>query len=370
MKKPMFRYQKFVVPVWFCIAGAVNAQESSCDPGVYVGKIGNVPITMALDPTPEKSLEERRVGSMYYRVSMVDMLLKQESMQPIWTEFDGDNKPSGRITLTCHDKQLLGEWHSLDGKKRFPVVASRSPEDEYNARRFSALKPIKTPKEPQSRSEAFPVTGPKIQGSDEPVIRGIQLFGTEPGVAKVNRLLWADLLANTESILSCSLEFRQRFGENPPALGFEQRFSHAAGPYVVVSSHSGFECGYGMRYGVEMATYRLTDGQKVDSSQWFKPELHALWKKEWRTTPLAKLVLRVGSTQMHKDDVACFEAAEYRLSDVYPSREGFVFRGIVPTPFQFCQGAVDVSLPYDRLAPFLSAEGKRAVQAIQKMPNR
>ena len=113
MKKPLFRYQKFVVPVWFCIAGAVNAQESDCDPGVYVGKVGNVPVSMAIDPTPEKSSEERRVGSMYYRVSMVDMVLKQESALPVWTEFDGDNKPSGRITLTCRDKQLIGEWHSL-----------------------------------------------------------------------------------------------------------------------------------------------------------------------------------------------------------------------------------------------------------------
>lgn len=368
MKKPLFHYQKFVALVWFCIAGAATAQESACDPGVYVGKIGNVPVTMALDPTPDKSSEERRVGSMYYRMSMVDMVLKQESMQPIWTEFDGDNKPSGRIKLTCQDKQLIGVWHSLDGKKRFPVAANRSPDGAYNARRFSAIKPIKTPTETQNRSESVPIAGPKIQGSEEPVIRGIQLFGTEPGVAKVNRLLWADLLANTESILSCSFEFRQRFGENPPALEFEQSLSHTTGPYIVVSSHSGFECGDGMRYGVEMATYRLTDGQKVDSSQWFKPELNALWEKDWRTTPLTKLVLKVGSTQMHKDDAACFEAAEYRLSDVYPSREGFVFRGSLPTPFQFCQGAVDVTLPYARLAPFLSAEGKRAVQAIEKMP--
>ncbi len=124
------QYQKFVVPVWFFITGAVNAQESGCDPGVYVGKIGNVPVTMALDPTPDKSSEKRRVGSMYYRVSMVDMVLKQESSQPVWTEFDGDNKPSGRITLTCHDKQLVGKWHSLDDKKLFSVVASQSPGKE------------------------------------------------------------------------------------------------------------------------------------------------------------------------------------------------------------------------------------------------
>lgn len=370
MKKPLFHYQKFVALIWLCIAGAVNAQESGCDPGVYIGKVGNVPVTMALDSTPEKSSEERRVGSMYYRVSMVDMVLKQESMETIWTEFDGDNKPSGRISLTCHDKQLIGEWHSLDGKKRFPVVASRSPDDSYNARRFSALKPIKTPKEPQSRSEAFPVAGPKIQGSEEPVIRGIKFFGTEPGVAKVNRFLWADLLANTESLLSCSLEFRQRFGENPGDLGFEQRLSHTVGPYVVVRSAIGFECGHGLRFGVEMATYRLTDGRKIDSSQWFKPELSTLWGQEWRATTLAKSVLKAGRIQMHKDDADCFEAAEYRLSDVYPSPEGFVFRGSLPTPFQRCQGTVDVTLPYARLAPFLSAEGKRAVQTIEKMPKQ
>lgn len=365
---PLFRYQNFVVLVWFCIAGAVNAQEIGCDPGVYVGKVGNVPVTMALNPAPDKSSGERRVGSMYYRASMVDMVLKQESStQPAWTEFDGDNKPSGYITLTCHDKQLVGEWQSLDRKKRFPMVASRGPDIGYNARRFSALKPIKTPTEAKNRSEAFSVAGLKIQGSEEAVIWGIRLFGTEPGVAKVNSLLWADLLANTESLMDCALSFRQRFGQTPGALKFEQGLLHTTGPYVVVSATIGFECGDGMRYGVEMATYRLTDGQKVESSRWFKPELNALWEKDWRTTPLTKLVLKAGRTQMHKDDAACFEAAEYRLTDVYPSQEGFVFRGGLPTPFQFCRGAVDVTLPYARLAPFLSAEGIRAVESIEKM---
>lgn len=361
-------FKKFAALVWFCIAGAVNAQDGSCDPGVYVGRIGNVPVTMAFDPAPDRSSTERRVGSMYYRVSMVDMVLKQESTQPVWTEFGGDNKPSGRIMLACHGKQLIGEWHSLDGKKRFPVAATRSPDDGYNTRRFSALKPVKTPTEAKNRSEVFSVAGPKIQGSEEAVIWGLRLFGTEPGVAKVNRLLWADLLANTESLLGCSLSFRQRFGQTPGELGFEQSLLHTAGPYVAVRSTVGFECGDGMRYGVEMATYRLTDGQKVDSSQWFKPELNVLWDKDWRTTPLTKLVLKSGRAQLHKDDAVCFEAAEYRLTDVYPSQAGFVFRGGLPTPFQFCQGAVDVTLPYARLAPFLSPEGKRAVQAIEKIP--
>ncbi len=360
--------RQIVIPIWLCIAGTVYAQERGCDSGVYLGKIGGIPVTMALAPTPDKSSNERRIGSMYYRVSMVDMVLKQESMRPIWTEFDGDNKPSGRITLTCNEKQLNGEWNSLDGKKRFPVVATRDPDGGYNARRFSALSPIKAPGETQNRSESFPVSGPKTQGSDEPVIRGIQLFGAEPGLAKVNRLLWMDLLANTESILDCSLTFRQRFGENPGALDFEQSLSNSVGPYAVVSSRIGFECGDGMKYGLETATYRLTDGRKVDSSQWFEPKLSALWRQGWQTTSLAKLILRAGRDQVRKDDIECFKAAEYRLDDVHPSQEGFVFRGGLPEPFKFCRGAVDITLPYSSLVPFLSAEGQRAVWAIQKRP--
>ncbi len=360
LKNPLYRYQHFVALVWICIAGAVNARESSCDLGVYVGKIGSIPVTISLD--------ERRIGSMYYRVNMIDMVLKQETMQPVWIEFDGDNKPSGRIKLTCNDKQLIGEWNSIDDKKHFPVVASRSPDDDYNARRFSALTPIKTPKLAQDRSRSFPITGPKILGSDKPVIHGIQLFGTEPGLAKINRLLWKDLLANTESILGCSLEFRQRFGENPGALDFNQHLLHTAGPYAIVNSDIGFECGDGMRIGKTTTTYRLTDGQKVDSSQWFKEELNALWKEDWRTTPLTTLILKAGRTQKDKDLAECFKAAEYSLSDVYPSRVGLVFIGSLPTPFQFCQGTADVTLPYSHLAPFMSAEGKRVVQEIGKMP--
>lgn len=360
MKKPLFQPLQFAVLFLFSIAGIASAQQKTCDPGVYVGKIGNVPVTISLD--------DKGIGGMYYRASMVDMVLKQEPMQAAWTEFDGDNKPSGHISLTCNDKELIGEWRSIDNKKRFPLVASRTQDDDYNTRRFAKLTPIKTQTTPQNRSESFSIKGPKIQGSDEAVIHGIQLFGADPGLAKINQLLWKDLLANTELILSCSLEFRQRFGETPGALEFNQRLVHTVGPYAIVDSEIGFECGDGMRIGKTTASYQLTDGRKVDSSEWFKEELKVLWKKDWRTTSLTKLILTVGRTQIDKELDACFKAADYSLSDVYPNKEGFVFRGSLPTPFQSCQGAVDISVSFERLLPFLSAEGKRAVQAIQKMP--
>lgn len=368
MKKPQFRYQKFVIPIWFCITGTVNAQTNDCDPGIYIGKIGNVPITIALDPIPDDSPEASRYGFMYYRVSMGDMLLKQESMRSSWTEFDSDSKPSGRITMTCQDERLIGEWKSLDGKKHFPMIASRDPKENYNSRRFSALKPIKAPIDAKNWSEVFPVEGPKTLGSSKENILGIQLFGTEAGVAKVNRSLWANLLDNMQSLIDCSHTFRRRTNQTPGDLQFEQRLLHTAGVYVVVSSRIGYECSWGMRMGHDITSYRLTDGLKVNSKQWFKQELNALWEEDWRTTPLTKLLLKAVRTQIHKEDTACFEAAEYSLSDVYPSRKGFVFRGSLPTPLQSCQGAVDVTLPFARLAPFLSAEGKHAVQTIEKMP--
>lgn len=367
MKKPLFRYQKFVIPIWFCIAGTVNAQTNDCDPGIYVGKIGNVPITMSLDPLPDESPEASRYGFMYYRVSMGDMLLKQESMRSAWIEFDSDSKPSGRITMTCQNERLIGEWSSLDGKKHFPMIASRGHNENYNARRFSALKPIKAPIDAKNWSEVFHVEGPKTLGSSKENILGIQLFGTEAGVAKVNRSLWANLLDNMQSLIDCSHTFRRRTNQTPGDLQFEQRLLHTAGVYVVVSSRIGYECSWGMQSGHDITSYRLTDGLKVNSKLWFKQELNALWEEDWRTTPLTKLVLKAGRTQIHKEDTECFKAATYNLSDVYPSREGFVFRGSLPTPFQHCQGSVDVTLPFVRLAPFLSAEGKRAVQTIEKM---
>jgi hypothetical protein len=368
MTAPPYRFREIVVLTSMCLAGVANAQEGDCNAGVYLGKIGHVPVTMALDSAPDPSSGERRVGSLYYRVSMVDMLLKQDPGQPVWTEFGGDNKPSGRITLRCDDEQLHGEWISLDGNQRLPVAARRSPGAAYDARRFSALGPIEKPATAQARSVSFPVPGPTVQGSDEPVIFGIQLSGSEPGLANVNRLLWKDLLDNTSLILDCSLRFRQRFGQNAPALGFEQVLSYSAGPYAVVSSRISFECGDGMGYGAETATYQLTDGRKVDSAQWFKPELSALQEQAWRFTPLAKLIRRAGRNQANGDDAECLEAAEYRLDDVHPGQEGFTFRGSFLEPFKWCRGTMDVTLPFSRLAPFLSPEGKRAAQAIQKAP--
>jgi hypothetical protein len=121
-----------------------------------------------------------------------------------------------------------------------------------------------------------------------------------------------------------------------------------------------------MNYSVESRTYGLNDGRKIDSGQWFLAELRGLFGDSWQATRLAKIVSKLGGSQHHKDDAECFGAAEFSVSEVYPSQRGLVFQANLPTPYKFCRGAVDVTVPFAQLTPFLSSEGKRAVKSIER----
>lgn len=348
------------------VTGIAAAQANECSGGVYIGKVGSAPFSMALDQNVSNS-SEPRVGTLYYRSALTDLPLKREPGQAEWSEFDEKNKLSGRLTLQCQDKQLSGQWVSVDGVHHLPIVAYASPPEDYGARRLKALKPSKVRLTAIGGMsfESFVIAGPKMQGSEEAVVSGIRLLGTRSGIVKVNRLLWQESMDHVESALGCSDEFRRRIGENSPALSFEQNISEVLWPYAIVETKIGFECGWGMRYGVEKRTYQLVDGRKVDTAQWFQPELRELRDDKMRGSRLGKIILQLGDTQHHKDASECFEAAEYSVSDVYPSRQGLVFQAGLPTPFQFCSGAVDVTVPYARLRRYLSLEGKRALNAIE-----
>ncbi len=350
-----------------CVTGIAAAQANECSGGVYIGKVGSAPFSMELDQNVSNS-SEPRVGTLYYRSAWTDLPLKRELGQAEWSEFDEKNKLSGRLTLQCQDKQLSGQWVSVDGVKHLPIVAYASPPEDYGARRLKALKPskIRLAAIGGMGFESFVIAGPKMQGSEEEVVSGVRLLGTRLGIVKVNRLLWQESMDHVATALGCSDEFRRRgFGENAPALSFEQNISEALWPYVIVETKTGFECGDGMRYGVEKRTYQLVDGSKVDTDQWFQPELRELRDDKMRDSQLGKIILQLGDAQHHKDESECFEAAGYSVSDVYPSRQGLVFQAGLPTPFQFCSGAVDVTVPYARLRRYLSLEGKRAVNAIE-----
>jgi hypothetical protein len=343
-----------------CTHGIAAAQGNECGEGVYVGEVGSVPVSMKLSQS-ETSSSEPRVGSLYYRASWTDLLLKREPGQPEWSEISENSKLTGRFTLRCQDKQLTGEWVSVDGAKRLPITAIADPAHNYDARRVQALKPSKVRFVSVGGLgvESFVIAGPKMQGSDEEVVSGVRLLGTAPGIVKVNRLLWAESMKHVETALGCSEDFRSRFGGSAPALSFTQNVLDILWPFVIVDSRMAFECGWGMRYSIEKRVYQLTEGRKAETAQWFLND-------EWKTSQLGKIITQLGESQHHKDAAECFAAAEFSVTDVYPSRQGFVFMGSFPTPSQFCSGAVDVTVPYSRLSRYLSADGKRAVKTIEK----
>ena len=302
---------------------------------------------------------------MYYRSNMADVVLKQEPGQVDWAEFDDGDKPSGRITLNCQDKQLSGEWISINSKSRLVLSAVRSADDDYNKRRFATLAPIRvrTESKRDSKFEAFELPWPSASDSQ---VFGLRLVGNSAGISKVNRLLWAEILQQTESLSDCAKTRQQRFGGWGIEGRFEQRFAHAVGAYVVVNSSSSSECGLGMNFSNSQMAYDVISGKRLDFERWFQPALRELSGDKWKETRLAEVISRFGQTQHNKDNKECFEDAVFSVHDGYPSERGMVFQGGFYQPSKFCRGSTDVTVPYARVAPFLSAEGKRAVKAIEQ----
>lgn len=348
-----------------CWASWSLAQSQECEAGIYIGKIGNVPVSMSINHAPDPKYKEPRVASMYYRSNMSDMVLKQEPGQADWAEFDSSNKPSGRMTLNCQEKQLSGEWISINGKLRLALTAQRSPDDAYNKRRFATLAPIHIKAETKGglKFETFDVAWPT---ATDPKVSGLRLVGSSSGIAKINRLLWDEVLQNTQSLSDCAKQFQQRFGSWEIDGGFGQKFAHAVGAFVVVNSGGSSECGWGMSFSDSHMAYDLISGKPFDFKRWFKPELHKLDGDQWRDARLSQIIVQFGQTQHHKDNKDCFEDAVFSVHDGYPSASGVVFEGGFGTASKFCRGSTDVTVPYANVAPYLSAEGKRAVKTIEQ----
>ena len=365
MKTRQFQRCGIIFFLITCWASWSLAQSQECEAGIYIGKIGNVPVSLSINHVPDPKYKEPRVASMYYRTSMADVVLKQEPGQADWAEFDDSNKPSGRIALNCQDKQLSGEWLSINGKSRLALSAQRSPDDAYNKRRFATLAPIHIKAETKDglKFETFDIAWPS---ATEPKVSGLRLVGSGAGISKVNRILWTEALKYTESLSDCATQFQQRFGTWGIEGRFGQSFSHAVGAFVVVNSGVSYECGWGMDFDNSHKAYDVIGGKPLDFERWFQPALRELSGDKWKETRLAEVISRFGQTQHNKDNKECFEDAVFSVHDGYPSERGMVFQGGFYQPSKFCRGSTDVTVPYARVAPFLSAEGKRAVKAIEQ----
>lgn len=365
MKSRQIQRRSIIFFLITCWSSWVLAQSQECEPGVYIGKIGNVPISLSINPVPDPKYNEPRVASMYYRSSMADVVLKQEPGQADWAEFDDSHKPSGRMRLNCQDKQLSGEWISIDGKSRSVLSAERSPDEAYNKRRFATLAPIRIKAETKGglKFETFDVAWPS---ATDPKVSGLRFLGNGANISKVNRLLWAEILQQAEFLSDCSKTRQQRFGGWGIEGGFGQRFAHVAGAFVVVNSGGSSECGQGMSFDEFHTTYDLVSGNRLDVKRWFQTDLQELFGDKWQETGLAQIISQFGQIQHNKDNKECFDAAVFSVQNGYPSEDGMVFEGGFYQPSKFCRGSTDVTVPYARVAPFLSAEGKRAVKAIEQ----
>lgn len=327
-----------------------------CPDGVWVGTLGGTPISIALDGA---SNDVRRVGRYYYRASLGDLFLKQESGGDEWQETDDKGKPTGLLRLSCQADGLRGEWRSLDGSRRLPVVATPSEIDRYQSARIAALKPT-VDKRNSVQNRRFDILS---FGSQTGATRAVRLSGNGVGIETVNASLRKEALDAIAGHLDCKSTGLQDSGKDA---GWESAIDQTVlawnDSYVVVQTHAEGYCGGAHPWhGSTSSTYRMDSGEAVEVSTWLLPEYR---KEIIDTSALWRLLMRTYEKASAGPDLAeCKDAISWNASSIHAEPGKLVFETSAPYAMTPC--AEDVEVPLAAIQRFLSPEGKKALSAFR-----
>ncbi len=347
------------------LAPQVAAASEACSTGTWRGTLGTTTVSIELTPA-----EDRRPasGRYYYRAALGDLTLVRDAKTGDWQELDARETLTGRLRLSCDAKTLSGEWRSADGKKSLPIVASAIPADQFNDTRKEALKPLKvTPGQIAGRRfDTLTLPGPAPYGtggaSPEVLHLGVRLAGTEPGIAAVNASLWRAAVDAVMDHLDCRAQGRRDRG---PDAGYEsaqtQKVVAWNASYAVIDTWSEGYCGGAHPWhGNSVTTYRLDTGAEAEVGLWLRPE----FKDEIaKSGLLGRLLAQAYAKGGNGAEADCRDEVRWRGSSIHPEPGRLVFHTQASYAMTPC--AEDVSLPIDRIWPFLTPAGQQALKTFR-----
>jgi hypothetical protein len=323
--------------------------------GVWSGTLGGIPISMEIT---------EGYGRYYYRENFSDLVLvPTNSLATEWQESDSKGKQTGRAYLNCGAGKLEGIWMSADESKTLSINAASST--SYDARRTARL-PLKIRKTqtwgPRSIDTVF------VNGI--PSLNALRLRGEGPGIQRVNGLLHKDLAGNVSNHLSCvaGSVAAGRF-EDPWGDELSQQAVFWTGDVLSVQTSYGGYCGGAHPYhGQSYQTYDTSTGKAIPVVNWLDT---AYRKKVDLESPLGKVIKaklldgKKSPSDLPGYERECAEEAlnnAAHISAIEKQGMGFVF--FFPYAMSPCQ--VDHFIPWSRMRPFLSEEGKRLLNEIER----
>lgn len=151
-----------------------------------------------------------------------------------------------------------------------------------------------------------------------------------------------------------------------PGLNFDSEFQQEILAWnelhVVIRTHSQGFCGIGNSWREDVvSTYRVNTGAQVDMRAWLRSEYQQSIAED---SALHRLLLRAYASSSVADMEACKNQIGWTSKDLYGLPGAVVFAAPTLSPLSAACTA-DVTVPLSQIQPFLSPEGKRAMQAYR-----
>jgi hypothetical protein len=350
------------------LSGFAHAKEAEdCIAQTWKGTIGTVPVMMQFENSDPGDEGSPFAGRYYYRTGLTDLLLvKDGAKQDRWKELDPKGKVSGYLALICKDNILSGTWSSRDGSKTLPITAEVQPSESYSGYRMAGFEP-KTGK--RASIGGFHYERLAAQGFES--VKGLRLAGDGKALGDINSALMKRFTGRLAEGIDCIASGRMRRGEDH---GYEYEYSmHMIAwnnAFVVVGENLSEYCG-GTHPSVsaEATTFNFRTGKSEAVSHW----LIEKYRQEIpRNSALGKIIMKIyrekdvliypaKSTEIDPDE--CLDAIELTGENIWPTSTGITFRP--GTTYNQSACIQDIDVPYKRLSPFLSPQGKANMKAFQ-----
>jgi hypothetical protein len=340
-------------------AGTACAQQ--CD-GTWDGRLGAAPLMLQFNWD--------RLGWYYLGTALSGAVLRPiESTPPSWDEYDEQGHRTATLRLSCQGEALSGERTSVDGQ-RSAVSARRVEDATYNRRRLAAAELV--------TQRALPEHGRVLEVA---TVRGLPQLETvrirQPRGAEVavNARLRAALLQQLDNHLQCQALLRaQGQFEHPGGDSFTLQRLAWNGSVLSLQFWLHGLCGGTDAYASpQQYTFDTTTGQELPLARWLQADYA---EGVAAGTPLHdQLVLPQilrGRRKLEDLPASRRGCAAYELAEKAVPRgveeDGMVFGFDYSEAMASC--GLAFVLPWARLEPFLSDDGRRWRQAMQATPRR
>ena len=335
--------------------------------GVWDGTIGNLPVRACFED--QRSTGEPW-GVYYYRSRLITIpLMKDGKSENLFSEGWATDKAAPRWNLMRRTATAIeGSW--TQESKSLPLRLARVPTREKDAPCASLefqqprLAGVRVARSPGDKdSVAYTKLGLDHRGhfGDSVSVETFELAGTGAAISRINDVLKKPLDRN--SWLECIRNAYPWGGDHHES--FEPRMISRR--WLVVNHHwDGFCGGAHPDSSNAPRTFDHISGAEIDVRDWFNDRAIKRTTYEGgsdvsKTIQPAFRKVVIGRWKGEGECADVIETTEWW--NVELGRDGFVFTPSLPHVVQACEESFKV--PFAKVAPYLTVEGKKQVTAVQ-----